>query len=246
MIKSVAVLCVMAAVVLSGGCSTDNKKQSPISVVVVTGGHGYEKQPFVRMFEEMKSLHCHQVELKDDSELFEDISNWNYDVIVFYNMTQTISPKRRENFLTLLDRGVGVVALHHSLVSFQDWPEYKKIIGAKYYEKQMQEDGIVHPASTYQHDVQMTVAIADKTHPVTVGVENFTILDETYKGYSVESDNHILLTTDEPTSQKEIAWVRHYRQARICGIQLGHGPDAYHHPAYRRLLYQAIQWTAGQ
>lgn len=245
MMKSVAVLCVMAVVVLSGGCSTDKQKQS-ISVVVVTGGHGYEKQPFVQIFEEMEGLQCHQVELKDDSELFEDISNWNYDVIVFYNMTQTISPKRRENFLALLNRGVGVVALHHSLVSFPDWPEYKKIIGAKYYEKEMLEDGIVHPASTYRHDVQMAVTIADKTHPVTAGVVNFTILDETYKGYSVESDNHILLTTDEPTSQREIAWVRQYRQARICGIQLGHGPDAYHHPAYRRLLYQAIQWTAGQ
>ncbi|MBN2513554.1 MAG: ThuA domain-containing protein, partial [Sedimentisphaerales bacterium] len=147
MIKSVAVLCVMAAVVVANGCSDDNKKQSTISVVVVTGGHGYEKQPFVRMFEQMEGLQCHQVELTDDSELFEDISNWDYDVIVFYNMTQKISPERRENFLTLLDRGVGVVALHHSLVSFQDWPEYKKIIGAKYYEKQMLEDGTLHPAS---------------------------------------------------------------------------------------------------
>jgi len=85
MIKSVAALCVMVVMVLSSGCSTDNEKQSSISVVVVTGGHGYEKQPFVRMFEEMEGLQCHQVELKDDSELFEDISNWNYDVIVFYN-----------------------------------------------------------------------------------------------------------------------------------------------------------------
>jgi type 1 glutamine amidotransferase len=125
MMKSVAVLCVMAVVVLSGGCSTDKQKQS-ISVVVVTGGHGYEKQPFVQMFEEKEGLQCHQVELKDDSELFEDISNWNYDVIVFYNMTQTISPKRRENFLALLNRGVGVVALHHSLVSFRDWPNTRK------------------------------------------------------------------------------------------------------------------------
>lgn len=237
-----------AAVILAlaGGCSVHNKKQLPISVVVVTGGHGYEKQSFVRMFEEMEGLQCHQLELKDDSELFEDISNWNYDVIVFYNMTQKISPERRKNFLTLLDRGVGVVALHHSLVSFQDWPEYKKIIGAKYYENEMLEDGILHPASTFKHDVPLAVTIADKEHPVTAGVEDFAIVDETYKGYSVEPDNHILLTVDEPTSQKEIAWTRHYRQAKICGIQLGHGPDAYNHPAYRKLLYQAIQWTAGQ
>jgi hypothetical protein len=44
--------------------------------------------------------------LKDHSELFEDISGWDYDVMVLYNMTQNISEKRKENFKTLLSKGI--------------------------------------------------------------------------------------------------------------------------------------------
>jgi type 1 glutamine amidotransferase len=232
------------AILALAGCSVTQKTPSPISVVVVTGGHDFDRPSFGRMFDEMQGIQWRQFELKDDSELFEDISAWEDDVIVLYNMTQTISPERRNHFLALLDRGVGVVALHHSMVSFRDWPEYKKMIGAKYYEVETLEDGILRPASTYKHDVQMMVTIADRQHPVTAGLDDFTIRDEAYKGYALEPDNHLLLTADDPTSQKEIAWTRLYRQSRICTIQLGHGPDAYNHPAYRKLLSQAIQWTA--
>jgi type 1 glutamine amidotransferase len=246
MIRLMMALGVLTVLALAGGCSMDKNKPKTVSVLVVTGGHKYEKQPFTAMFDAIEGMQWSGFELTDDSEVFEDISNWDYDVVVFYNMTQNISAKRRANFLTLLDRGVGVVVLHHSIVSFNDWPEYKKIIGAKYYQKETTEDGIVWPASTYQHDVQMPVHIADTRHPITAGLRDFTILDETYKGLSLEPDNHLLLTTEEPTSQKEIGWTRLYRKSRICTIQLGHGPDAYNHPAYRKLLCQAIQWTAGR
>lgn len=245
MIRPMIALCAMI-LALAGGCSMDKTKQMPISVLVITGGHDFDKPPFAAMFDEMPGTQWRHFELTDDSEVFEDISDWDYDVIVFYNMTQNISAKRKNNFLSLLDHGVGVVALHHSLVSFSDWPEYKKIIGAKYYQNQTIEDGIVRPASTYKHDVQMTVHIADTHHPVTAGLRDFTILDETYKGLSLEPDNHLLLTVEEPMSQKEVGWTRLYRKSRICTIQLGHGPDAYNHPAYRKLLHQAIQWTAGR
>jgi hypothetical protein len=246
MIRKMLVLCVMAILALAGGCSMDKNKQKPISVLVVTGGHDFEKQPFAAMFDAMAGVRSSGFELTDDSEVFEDISNWDYDVVVFYNMTQNISAKRRANFLALLDRGVGVVALHHSFASFGDWPEYKKIIGVKYYQTETLEDGILRPACTYKHDVQMPVHIADTHHPITAGLHDFTILDETYKGFSLEPDNHLLLTVEEPTSQKEVGWTRLYRKSRICTIQLGHGPDAYNHPVYRKLLYQAIQWAAGR
>jgi hypothetical protein len=244
MIRKMLVLCVMAILVLAEGCTMNKHKQKPVSVLVVTGGHKFEKQPFVAMFDEMLGAQWRLFELTDDSEVFEDISSWDYDVVVFYNMTQNMSAKRRANFLALLDRGVGVVALHHSMANFSDWPEYKKIIGVKYYLAKTQEDGKVWPRSTYQENVQIPVHIADTHHPITAGLHDFTILDESYKGFSLEPDNHLLLTTDQPASQKEIGWTRLYRKSRICTIQLGHGPEAYNHPAYRKLLHQAIQWAA--
>jgi type 1 glutamine amidotransferase len=222
------------------------KQQGKIKVVVVTAGHGFKKEPFFAMFDSFSNIEYTSVHLQDDSEIFEDISNWDYDVIVLYNMTQEISPKRRENFVKLLHKGVGLVALHHSIGAFQQWPEYRKIIGGKYYLKDMVEDGIEHKASKYKDDVNVNIHVKDKKHPVTRGMTDFTILDETYKDQVFERDNHVLLTTDHPTSDKTLCWVRRHGKAKVCFIQMGHGPSAYGNATYRQLVAQAIRWCAGR
>ena len=218
--------------------------KQPIHVLLVTGGHGFEKSPFFEMFDAMEGVRYTHVELKDDSEIFETIDGWAYEGIVMYNMTQTISPQRQANFLRLLEQGVGLVALHHSLCSFQTWSEYRRIIGGQYYQQPTEVDGVLYPAGQYKHDVPMRIRAADASHPVTAGIEDFEVLDETYNLYAVEPDNHLLLKTDAPTNREEIGWVRRYKNANVCYLQLGHGPEAYAHPAYRTLVRQAILWSA--
>jgi len=188
-------------------------------------------------------LQVHGLGQKDHSELFEDISGWDYDVIVFYSMTQQISEKRRKNFLKLLDRGVGVVALHHTMCSFQEWPEFKKIIGTKYYTKDTMEDGVMCKAGSYEHDIDMAIRVTDKQHPITEGLSDFPIHDEGYKDCWFDQDNHVLLTTDHVDSDKTVGWVRRYGKAKICTIQLGHDSKAYENRNYRQLLKRAILWT---
>lgn len=220
--------------------------KKPIKAAIVTGGHDFEHDPFFSLFKGHIDIEYTEAPLKDQSEIFEDISNWNYDVIVLYNMTQEISPKRRENFIKLLKKGIGLVAMHHSMCSFQQWPEYRKIIGAKYYLQKTEEDGMMHKAGTYKHDMDMTVQIVDNSHPITRGMSDFKIHDETYKNCVFERDNKVLLTTNHPDSDKSIAWVRRYNKAKICGIQLGHDSAAYKNPNYQHLVIQAIRWCAGK
>jgi len=86
--------------------------------------------------------------------------------------------------------------------------------------------------------------VKDKGHPIVQGMTDFTIHDETYKNSEFEPDNHVLLSTDEPSSDEYICWVRSYGKARVCYIQLGHGPAAYANADYRRLVAQAIRWSA--
>ena len=219
-----------------------SKPAEKIKVVVVTGGHAFEHEPFFSMFQGCDDIEYVEAQQKDQSEIFEDISNWDYDVIVLYNMSQTISPQRRDNFIELLNRGVGLVALHHTMCSFQQWDEYRKIIGGKYYLKATDQIA----ASTYKHDVDFKVHIADASHPITRGMSDFQINDETYKGCGFEKSNQVLLTTDEPTSDGTLGWARQYGKAKVCGIQLGHGPLAYANPNYRRLVANAIRWSAGK
>lgn len=157
-------------------------------------------------------------------------------------MTQRISEARRANFLRLLDQGVGLVVLHHAVAAFSEWPEFANIIGAKYYLEDMPN----HTKSVYKHDVDFTVHVADDQHPVTRGLKDFAVHDETYNNYEVFPDNHLLLTTNEPSSANAVAWVRRYSNANICFIQLGHGPNGFTDPNYQRLVAQAATWAARQ
>jgi hypothetical protein len=240
------VLAAMFVLVFVGSCCGPCKKaeqsDQKIKVVVVTGGHDFEHDPFFAVFQGCKDIEYREFQLKDQSEIFEDISNWNYDVIVLYSMTQNISPKRQENFIKLLNDGVGLLALHHTMCSFQQWPKYYEIIGTKYYLQAT--DG--KPASSYKHGVDLKVAIADKKHPITRGISNFEINDETYKDCGFQKDNHVLLTTDHSTSDKTVGWVRKYGKAWVCTIQLGHGPEAYANPNYRELVARGIRWCASR
>jgi type 1 glutamine amidotransferase len=110
--------------------------------------------------------------------------------------------------------------------------------------KPRKEDGREIPGSTYKHGVDFKVQIADPQHPVTRGLTDFNIHDETYGKLEVFSDVKPLLTTDEPTSTRTIGWTRQEGTARVVYIQLGHDHLAYENPAYVRLIAQAIQWAA--
>jgi len=217
-----------------------------LKVAVLTGGHGFEHDSFFTLFKGYDDIEYVEVQLKDHSEIFEDISKWDYDVIVLYNMTQEMSPQRQKNFIKLLNQGVGLVALHHTMGAFQAWPEYRKIIGAKYYLKPIEENGVERRASTYKHDVDINVHIVDTSHPITRGMSDFQIHDETYNYCGFEKDNHVLLTTDHPENNKSISWVRRYGKAKVCGIQLGHDSAAYANPNFRQLIIRSIRWTAGR
>ena len=215
-----------------------------IKVAVVTGGHDFEQKPFLEMFNSFEGMEYMHVALKDDSEIFEDISSLPYDVIVLYNMTQKISTKRQKNFVNLLNKGVGLVALHHSIAAFPGWPEYRKIIGARFLLSDVVENGISYKMSTYKHDVDIPISIENKHHPITKDMKGFTIHDETYQNCLIEPDNNILLVTDEPSNDKGICWTRKYGNSKVCYIQLGHGFQAYNNENYRTLVANAIKWSA--
>ena len=161
-------------------------------------------------------------------------------------MTQKISSKRQKNFLKLLSKGVGVVVLHHTMAAYQEWPAFKNIIGTKYYLKETVIDGKTQKKGTYKHDVDLEVKVVNKNHPITRGMSDFEIHDETYKNCWFDEKNQVLLTTNHPTSDKTIGWVRRYRKAKVCTIQLGHDSKAYANKNYAQLVERAILWTAGK
>jgi len=47
-------------------------------------------------------------------------------------MFDSKTPNQKDAYIKLLKNGKPMIFLHHSLVSYQHWPEFTRIIGGKY------------------------------------------------------------------------------------------------------------------
>ncbi len=232
-------------VVLLAGFAFAADPAGKTRVLVVTGGHDFEQPQFFQLFKDNTEITYEAVEHpKAYAKLRPDAVS-KYDVILLYDMYQDVSDEAKADFLALLKRGKGLVVMHHAIASGQKWPEYEKIIGAKYYLEPTKVNGVEKKRSAYQHDVVFKVQVPNPQHPVTAGMKEFEIHDETYKWFDVDPGVTPLLTSQHPESGPTIGWAKTYEKSRVVYIQLGHDHFAYENPAFRQVVKQAIRWTAG-
>jgi type 1 glutamine amidotransferase len=214
-----------------------------IRIRVITGGHDYNAESFKDMLASFGPDITYQMaEFPSAYDMFLPVNRGRYDVLVFYHMWDKITDDQARMFVDCIKSGKPVVVLHHSLCAFESWPEYRNIIGGKYFLSPATVDGKEYSAGSYIEGLRFKVKVVNPNHPVTKGIGDFEILGETYKGYYVADDVTPLLTTNEPTSEPVIGWAKKYGKARIVVFQSGHGPTALENPNYRKLLKQAIEW----
>ena len=229
----------------AGGVAAPLTPLSPkIRVLVVTGGHPFEKEPFFKLFKDNPDITYQAVEHPQAYAMFKAEAASQYDVIVTYDFNQKITEEAKQDLEARLKEGKGLVVLHHAIAAYPAWPEYWKIIGAHYYLAKTNINGVVKLRSAWKEGMHFRIHIADPNHPVTQEMTDFDTHDETYKWFDVAKDCHPLLTTDEPESNKVIAWAKTYESARVVYIQSGHDHFAYENPNYQQLLRQAIRWVA--
>jgi type 1 glutamine amidotransferase len=229
----------LAALILSS-----SEPSRPIRILVITGGHGFNTEEFNNMLSGLAPEISYKVaELPGAYDMFLPENRDKFDVLVFYHMWQTITDDQAKNFADCIREGKPVVALHHSICAFDDWPEYWNIIGGKYFHKATTFKGREYEPCSYIHDLHFTVRISDDQHPVTMGLDDFAIFDETYKGYYVEDGVTPLLTTDEKSSNPVIGWAKSYGKAKVVVLQSGHDVPTFRNPDFRKLLRQSIIWV---
>jgi type 1 glutamine amidotransferase len=224
-------------------CGTIFGKQ-PTRVLVMTEGHAFDREKFFAMLESFPGVTFTEVKHPDALFMLQPEHRKSYDVILLYDMPQTIREEEKKNFIDCLNEGKGLVALHHTTGSYPEWPEFQEIIGGRYTFKPWTDaGGTVHPASDFKDDVPFRVHVADRKHPVNKGIEDFDVVDETYLNVAVNPDVHVLLTTDEPTSTPSLAWTKKYGKSKVVTFLMGHDDHAYSTPNFRKFLNQAIQWV---
>jgi len=217
-----------------------------IRILLTYGGHGFEEKLFFDMFDRMEGIEYKAIKLPDQADMLNPAAAEQFDVIVMYDMVPRITPQQQEAFVALLKKGIGVVSLHHNMAAHRDWDEFRKIIGGKFILEECVIDGQTYKPSGWAHGKDYKVIIADPEHPITQGLKDFIIHDETYKDYYTAPNVHVILKTDCPDNDPEIGWVTSYGNSRVFYLMLGHDHLAWSNPNYPILLKRGIEWAAGR
>lgn len=220
---------------LAAVCSAQSP---PLRVLVITGGHTYHPS-FAGLFENQPGL---QVMMNGHPRALRRNLSQQYDVLVFYDRVDDLPAEERDHLRVFVESKKGVVVMHHAVGNYQAWPWwYREVVGGRYIYR---AEGST-PASTYQHGQKLTVRPVER-HPVTAGVGELNMIDETYKGQWISPDVKVLMTTDHPDNDRAVVWAGPCRTSRVIYIQLGHGPEAHAHAGFRRLVRNTILWTGGR
>lgn len=84
-------------------------------------------------------------------------------------------------------------------------------------------------------------------HPVTKDVPAFTYRDEHYQLALQGDDIQVLATSHSPTGGDQVgAYVRPVGVGRLCVLAPGHILQTFMHPAYQKMLSNALRWCAGE
>jgi uncharacterized protein len=225
----------------AAGAEGSEPPAKKLKVLVVTGGHGFQPESFFKLFNNNPAISYTSATETNAAEAWDRDDLLDYDVVLLYDFQRELNDAQKGKFLSLFNKGVGLIVLHHALLSYQHWPEYERIAGGKYLLDHETVDGKTWQASTYKGDVDIDVKLVDSNHPITTGLHDFVLHDEIYRGVRNTADIHILFTTED----HPLAWTRQEKNSRVVGITVGHGP-AHDDANFQKLLAQSIQWAAGE
>jgi type 1 glutamine amidotransferase len=237
------IVVMMAAAAILPGIARGGESPAKTKTLVVWGGHGFEHDPFMSLFKDNPGLAVTEAQHAGTATGYGRDDLAGYDVVVLYDFWQKITDDEKKKFLSIFEKGTGLVVLHHALADFQDWPEFEKAVGGKFFLRPETRDGKEIPKSGTGGG-ELTLHVEAGDHPVTKGLEDFKLQDEFYNACRVGEDVKVLLTTDNPKNQRQIAWCREHGKSRVVYIMSGHDKKVYDHPSYRKLLANAIQWAA--
>jgi len=211
--------------------------ESLLKVAVVTGGHAFDVIGFHVLWRSYDELDCY-VQSLEDWAIDRVRRNVQYDVVVFYTMHTDLPEncpggKHTRAAINSLGDGAGIVVMHHGILAFLGDPVWDDVVGMT----DRTIDG-------YSHDEQLSIRVEDPSHPVTSGVHDWSMIDETYDFRDVESeDSHVLLTVEHENSLSTMAWARQYKASRVLNFVFGHDNQTWVDETFRNVLGRGIRWV---
>ncbi len=155
-----------------------------------------------------------------------------FDIVIQYTTGLELTPEQEKGYCDFVANGGGYVGIHSASDSFKNADRYWEMVGGRF---------AGHGGGKF------TVYIYDKEHPITKGLEDFEVEDETYShNYHKNAIMRCLTRMSRGDERQSMCWISHYGKGRMFYTGNGHGKEAWTNPAFQRLVVRGAYWAAGR
>ena len=130
-------------------------------------------------------------------------------------------------FADYVSRGNGLLAIHSGTASYQEAQTLRELLGGVF----------------VQHPEQCAVTLEPRAnHHLTTDVAPCTVHDEHYFMTLDDSSVDVFLTARSEHGAQPAGWTRTAGTGRVAVLTPGHNLEVWLHPAYQRLMLNALRW----
>jgi type 1 glutamine amidotransferase len=229
---------------------------SRTALIVRGGWDGHMPVETTDSFVSFLEDHGFSVVIEESPDVYADAERMaGVDLIVQVVTMSEISKEALAGLIAAVRSGTGMVGWHGGIAdSYRNSADYLQLIGG-----QFAHHAAVHPPEQQKGEQEdnyqeYTTEITElgRSHPVTAGVDDFTLTSEQYWVLSDEY-NEVLATTtqakrewdawDRPVTFPAV-WTRHWGDGHIVVSTAGHRLEIVQDPSVRRIIEQGMLWAA--
>ena len=213
----------------------DSKK-----ALMITGGTWHDFDGFAANMRPLVEGAGYSLKATQDLETLTGLDRMGVDLVISY----TSLGKHREGYndsgpeimtleqirglRTWVQAGGGLLAVHSATVLGDSDPELGELMGGVF---------VSHPP---QFAFSVYPLISE--HPITLGIDAFTVFDEFYVQRLVAPVEIHMVAVDRGIAYP-MAWSRAEGKGRVAHVAMGHSEQVWNLPPYRQLLRQAMDWV---
>jgi type 1 glutamine amidotransferase len=210
------------------------------NVLIVYGGwEGHKPKIFADKIDQWLQSKKARTVLSETTESYTNKTLMDsIDLIIQHITMSEIKWKESLALQKAVQRGVGLAGCHGGIGdAFRNDTEFQYMVGGQF---------VKHPGG----QVNYTVTLSDKPHPITQGINDFTLYSEQYYMH-VDPNLNILASTQFTGAHDSwiegavvpVAWTKQYGKGRVFYCSLGHSADVFEIEEAWDLITRGVAWA---
>lgn len=181
------------------------------------------------MLEWIEPLEGITADIHHDKQILAASELDSYDVCILCTTVSELTDAQEKGIVSFVQGGKTAIGIHSATVVNPQHESFIELIGGRF----------IHHSPFHEFPVKVEL----RDHPITQGVEDFSITDELYVLDRVPADAQVLATAYWEEAHQPMLYVKKHGNGKVLYNALGHNQKAYQHPSFQQLVVQGIQWA---